>query len=309
MKTLFSKFDASEIATVEFGTCYDIDEAEKFYLVPIDPDVQGALKEMLHATASALMGEGTELEKYEPAEKYGPTERLIAAIDDPAMVRVASIYNAKNIETKPTALESTGSLAFYFAIFGDKQQNKVMAIRRATQFKGVVKARLISLFDETLKLVDRDVFRLDQDFDYVVDGTHVFILRPAGFEFTAGVEEQIAAQAKQMTRDLAKTLPSVAFKKIIDFVAAHRRAGRLVASLKSRSDLPLTSMLKLKRGCKHNKIQLETENGKIWPAKGFEIAFLELLDRRRYVVELIEKEEELYVAASRKGIPKRSGSR
>jgi hypothetical protein len=49
-------------------------------------------------------------------------------------------------------------------------------------------------------------------------------------------------------------------------------------------------------------VQTETIDGLISPRPGFEIDFLELLDRRRYNLTLIDDENEFYVATSRRGV-------
>jgi len=129
-----------------------------------------------------------------------------------------------------------------------------------------------------------------------------WILRPTGFEFTAAIETSIAARALEFTQDVARSVPCVDFTKLEDFISKHRRAARLIASLRARNDLARTSPRKLKRRCKQNDINIVEENGRIYPQRGCELAFLELLDRRRYTVELVDDSEELYLAGNRRGI-------
>jgi hypothetical protein len=71
-----------------------------------------------------------------------------------------------------------------------------------------------------------------------------------------------------------------------------------------RDDLAGTSFEKLKRSCRKNGIAFTVENGKIKPEDGSEIDFLELLDRRRYGVDLAG-EQELYVAPNRRAVVRR----
>ncbi len=197
-------------------------------------------------------------------------------------------------------------MVFYFSIFRDANDIKIIAVHRASQFKGIVKARnrLISLIDDTLKLVPDDVFKLDQDFDYIILEKEVWILHPTGFEFTAGIEESIAKKLAKNITEVAKSITCVDFGKFRDFITDHKRAGWLIAGLRSRADIHLTSPKKLKKGCKTNGIRVIETDGKIYPSPGFELAFLELLDRRRYQILLIDGEEELYVAPNRRGVPR-----
>jgi hypothetical protein len=294
-------FNFAAIQAIEFGVCLDAEGGEIYRQIPVDVEVQGALKEILDTTREALGLKAGELEAFEPAQKYSATERLVAELDSPYMEKIKGIYSAENLEVSAQSIKETASLAFYFIVFRDSKDEKLLAVRRAMQFKGVLKARnrLISLIDDTLQLVGDDVFKLDNDFDYLVFDNKVCIYRPTGFEFTAGIENEIAAKALEMTAEVAKSISCVDFTDLSKYVSKHRRAARLIASLRARDDLHLTSPAKLKKGCKQNGIEFTVSKGKIIPADGQELAFLELLDRRRYNVSLIEEQDEFYVAGSR----------
>src|SRR2546426_481228 len=71
----------------------------------------------------------------------------------------------------------------YFARLTDSKGRRLTALRRATQFKGVLKSRLLRLVTDSLKLVEDHIFKLDRDFDLLIDSANVHILRPSGFEF------------------------------------------------------------------------------------------------------------------------------
>ncbi len=296
-------FDFNSIRSVEFFACYDEPQGERFWQVPVDGDVQEALREMLGATVNQLQLETETIPLFEPGEKYGAIEVAVAPMKHKYMEKIRSMYQTDHFDIHAQALLETDRLAFYFAGFHDGQRRKLLGVKRAAQFKGILSARnrLVAIVDDTLKLVDRDIFRLDQDFDYLVTETDVLILRPSGFEYTAGIAEAIGKHVFGMLHDLETTVACVAFSELEQYVSTHRRAGRLVASLHARSDLAQTSATLLKKGCKANQIDVKTAGRKIAPKPGSEMAFLELLDRRRYTVELIEEEEEYYVAASRRG--------
>jgi hypothetical protein len=295
-------FNFENIQGVEFFVCLDGDE-EEFWHVPADADVQTALREMLLSTRQQLEVDAEEMALFEPGEKYGAIEPVVAPLEQRYMDKIRAIYQADHFDTNSQALEETDRLAFYFAGFHDDQDRKLLGVRRATQFKGILRARsrLVSVLDDTLKLVDKDIFRLDVDFDYLVAKSHVFILRPSGFEYTAGIDAAIGKHAIELLHEFERTVRGVNFLGLENYVKTHRRAGRLVASLRARDDLAQTSATSLKRECKTNLIETTTTNGKIGPKEGSEMAFLELLDRRRYTVELIDDQEEYYVAASRRG--------
>ena len=77
---------------------------------------------------------------------------------------------------------------------------------------------------------------------------------------------------------------------------------RIIAALLRRGDLAQTSMTNLRRACRLNRIAIDMDEGQLVPRKGQELAFLNLLDRRRYVISLIAGKWEQYEAGSRKGV-------
>jgi len=54
---------------------------------------------------------------------------------------------------------------------------------------------VIRLTTDALKLVAGKVFKLDNDFDLLIDGVNVHILRPSGFEFVGKLQDAVLAAA------------------------------------------------------------------------------------------------------------------
>lgn len=297
------------ISNVEFGVCCDLQEEDHFYQVPVDNSVKPALKEMLATTLEQLRVDEGGLAVFEPAQRYGATERLYVPLSEVGAEKIRQLYNAQNLDVNSRALDDLGSLVYYFASFRYRDGSVVLGVRRATQFKGVVKKHLIRLVDDTLQLVEDDIFKLDNDFDFIVKGDTIYILRPSGFEFTAALDDAFQAQALRITQDVATRLSCVEFddRYMTRYITAHKKAVRLMASLRMRNDLHLTPLKKLVSGCKKNGILCAIVNGKLRPSAGFEMAFLEFLDRRRYNVALVPKQTEFYVAANRKGVQGQDG--
>jgi len=75
----------------------------------------------------------------------------------------------------------------------DTQSHRLTALRRANQFKAVLRSRLIRLLTDALELVEENVFRLDKDFDLLIDASNVHILRPHAFEFASNVQAAVLA--------------------------------------------------------------------------------------------------------------------
>ncbi|MGD8719876.1 MAG: DUF4868 domain-containing protein [Candidatus Zixiibacteriota bacterium] len=298
-----TSFQFNDIQGVEFGVAFDEDGSEQYALIPTDNAVRRAARSMLDATLAkinASAGKST-LERYEPSQLYGPEETLVLPFEDELCEKVRAIYSAENIQVDATVIAEPDSIVYYFFVYLDGANNKVLAVRRATQFKGILRARnrIISLVDDTLKIVDKPFFRLDIDFDWIVLDANVYILRPSGFEYTAEMDEVILSRAGERAVNLQTSISFLDTSAISEYVACHKRAARLIASISKQADLNLISQTCLERVCKENGVELENNAGLIRPAAGFEKAFLELLDRRLYRVELIDGAPERYEAKSR----------
>ncbi len=292
-------FDFDRIKSVEFGVCLEDEGGESYSVVPSENEVQDALKEMLTDTIASLAAEGTQIEEFSPSEKYGATERLRVSLDSDLAEKHREIYASENLATNTHGLDDPSELVSYFAIFRDRAHHKLMAFRRAAQFKGVVKKHLITLVNDALCMAPDKIFKLDTDFDFVIYDDQILIWRPSGFIFTAEMDEKLAACAAANVDKIAEDVTCVDFTGLKDFVSSHKLAMRLVAAIKSRNDLVSISKKCLKKECEDAGVKVSLKNGKLVPEDGSEMAFLMLMDRRRYTVTLIADKPETYEAPSR----------
>jgi hypothetical protein len=299
-------FDFDHNKTVELGVCKEVGDDEEHYLVPIKENVKEPLRQMLASTMATFdkMSPNNDFELYQPSEKYADKEKLYLPLDSELNSKWNDLFNSANIQTDHKCLSEPENIVYYYAIFHDKNGTKLIAVRRATQFRGIVKSGniLLQLIDETLGLVEGKSFKLDKDFDYLICDKNIYILRPSAFEFTSDVDASILALASQHARDLGRTMKFLHCDGIAEYVSTHKRAARLVASIRTRKDLARTSLAKLKKGCKDNKIALCRNDGKICPEAGNEMAFLQMLDRRRFSIALTEDGPEFYEATGRRNV-------
>jgi hypothetical protein len=175
-------------------------------------------------------------------------------------------------------------------------------VRQATQFKGAFKGRFLSIIDDTLQMVSDRVFKLDNQFDFLITAQHVYILHPTGFERIAEIEEFASAKARQMALALGETVRFLDFTGLAEYVAKHKRAAKLVTALNGRSDLQRIKRAMFCKAAKETGVALEKAGRKMTPAKGSEIGCLELLDHRRYTTTLGLSPKPAFVASSRRPI-------
>ncbi len=298
------EFDLRHVTITEFGVGIDDGNGQTFVAVPVDADVQAALGEMVQATWDAMQKDGDGPARYEPSEKHGGTEYLYLPVGDDLAVSVRNLHEATNLDVVAAALGDPSSVFCYFVRLKDKKKRRLTALRRATQFKGILKSRghLIRILDDTLKIIKDTVFKLDSDFDLLVDSANVHILRPSGFEFAGKLQQAILDAVPQNIQAIRKDLVFVEFDGIKEYSKTHPRAARYLASIRGQDETKNIDKAALKRLCKSTGVVVKESKGKVTIAAGHEMGFLEVLDRRRYEVNLVKEKPERYRAASRRKI-------
>jgi hypothetical protein len=296
------EFDLGNVTVTEFGVGRDDGDGQTFVAVPVDADVQGALHEMVQATWDAMQKDEDGLAKYEPSEKHGSTEYLYLPLADEMTSSVRELHEATNLDIDGGALDEPADVFCYFARLTDKRKRRLTALRRASQFKGVLKKHLIRFVSDSLKLIDDDVFKLDSDFDLLVDSANVHILRPSGFEFAGKLQQAILEAVPENIKAIRKDLAFVDFDGIEAYAGKHPRAARYLASIRGQEETRNIDKSLLKKLCKQTGVDVAEAKGKVIVTDGHEMAFLEVLDRRRYEVSLVKEKPERYRAASRRKI-------
>lgn len=295
-------FDLKSVTVTEFGVGRDDGNGQAFVAVPVDADVQTALLEMVQATWDAMQKDEDGPAKYEPSEKHGNIEYLTLPLEDEMASFVRELHAAPNLDIETSVLDEPANVFCYFVRLTDKKKQRLTALRRASQFKGVLKKRLIRFVSDSLRLIEDGVFKLDSDFDFLVDSTNVHILRPSGFEFAGKLQQAILDAVPENIKAIQKDLSFVLFDGIEKYASKHPRAARYLASIRGQEEIKNIDKSLLTKLCEQTGVEVTKSKGKILVTDGHEMGFLEVLDRRRYEVSLVKEQPERYRAASRKKI-------
>jgi hypothetical protein len=271
------------------------------FQVPVTPNVKTALKQMLQATLNGL-GDSAQWENFDCAEQHPQTASLKYAVDDPAMIKLKNLYTAQNLEVSADALSDASKIDYYSARFRDTNNNECVGVRKASYFKGTVQKSFLFLIGGQLTLAENSLFQLDPDFDFLIFSDQIVIYRPTQFERIAELEEELIKVAPAHIQTIAAAAPQLDFSFAVELVKKSPRARKLVAALKSRSDLSNISADQLGKACQTNGICVVLKDGKWTPEPKHEVNFLEMLDRRRYNDPLIEHQPAAYRAAARKKV-------
>lgn len=298
-----TEFNFDRIQSVEF--CVNLagsDGERSNYLVPADRSVQEALRQVLAATAAAIEPEDGNWPTFELSEKYASRETLRAALAAEEMAAVRALHTEEGWPTNVGALANPARLAYYFGVFRDDRNRKLLGVRKATQFKGAFRGRFVSVIDDTLRMVTDKVFKLDNEFDFLISAQHVYVLHPAAFEHIAEIESYAADRAKEKALALGETVTFLDFTGLAKYVEVHRRAARLVAALSGRNDLGTITKAMFTKAAAETDVILERSGRKLAPARGSEVGCLELLDHRRYTTALRPGQEPAFIASSRRPV-------
>lgn len=294
------KAEPKAVPATEFGVGLENGVADEFVLVPVDDGVQTALKEMITATREQL--NTVTASRYEPSEKYGSTEHLHLPLEDELASHVRAIHEANNLPVNARVLSNPEKVFCYFVRIVDGTGHRVTGIRRAGTFKGILKSRLLQLATDALKIVEDKVFKLDSDFDMLVESTGISILRPSGFEFVGELQEAILGAAPANIKKIESDLPFVDFSSIESYATSHPRAARYLASIRVQKEAKNIDKTALKKLCASTGVKIREEKGKIVVEDGSLMDFLGVLDRRLYQVELVRGLPESFRASSRSRI-------
>lgn len=295
------KFDINDVAVTEFGVGRDDGHGRDFDHVTVDGNVQGALQEMAGATWEVMQAQTDNPPSYEPSEKHESIEYIHLPLNDNMAEAMRNLHEANNLPPDPTALSDPEKIFCYFTRFTDSQQRKLTAVRRATQFKGVLKSRhrLMRLHTNALELIEDRVFKLDHDFDLLIDSENIHILRPSGFEFVGQLQEAIMAAVSTNVTALKSDIPFVDFDIIENYASKHPRAARYLASIRSKNETSNIDSGRLQKLCFVTGVEITETNGILSLEEKHVMGFLEVLDRRRYEIELVAETPEHYRATSR----------
>ena len=305
------EFDIKNITVTEFGVGREGKDDLIFVTVTVNAAVQDALVEMASETWEAMQrdDEGGRFApvnldspaEYQPSEKHGGTEYLYLPRGHDLERTVRKLHDAQNLPIDAAALNEPDEIVCYFARFVDDRHRHLTALRRAGHFKGVLKKRLVWVFDDSLRIVEDRIFKLDSDFDLLVDSERTHIWRPSSFESVSGLKQAILEAVQKNVDKIRQQIPFVDFESIQQYASDHSRAARSLASLQTQ-DLAGIKCKALVGLCKNTGVQVEEVGGRGRVPTPQVMGFLEVLDRRRYQLELVPGIRERFRAISRRQI-------
>jgi hypothetical protein len=291
----------------DFGVCLREGDVRHIFRVPIRPEVETLFQSALERTMEQMGAGDRELNAllpYDPAEKHETIDQCTIQLNDSSLSKIRELTEISDFETSGSVLRDNPSKVFYYFCRFKKGTAYFWGIRKATQFKSNLKTKNALFQGDELELIEGNIFRLDDFFDAIITADVVYVLRPKDFEYVADLEEVMRATAAENIRSVDEKLPFVDLSQLAEQMGrgGSIRRARLAASVAARTDLDQTDRGLFASACANGGITLEDNGGILSTSAEATWDLLTILDRRRYWVDLIAGQHEIYEAASRERV-------
>lgn len=245
-------------------------------------------------------GNGTDTSaEYTASEKYSSKELVQIPLSHEYCDALRLAHNANQHRPGGEIPSDPDELGFYGAVFVDANGRRFSGWRQATYLKRSLKKKFIYLTDDSYTLHEDPMFQLDQDFDLLCDDTTVYIWRASAFESLLRLQPKIREAAAANLSYIEGAVGFLDLASITEFVSGSMRAARCLSSI-AKGQLSALDATKVEAELKRTKVPFSVGNGKLSVEPAHALAFLYVLDRRRYVTELTLLGPEIYAAASRR---------
>ncbi|MCW0982787.1 DUF4868 domain-containing protein [Agrobacterium sp. BT-220-3] len=298
-----NEIDIANLVTMNFGV--GLRRSGNMYFVPTDAGMKGALKDMIASTVGALNAIEGAWQKYDISEDYGERRRVYCERDDEYMKAFSELFDAGTLDDLTNLTEHVNDIEYYFAEVTDNQKRKIVGARKATQFKGTVKAknRLVRMVDDTLSIIEDAVFKLDNEFDVLITDAHVYIVNDARMQQLGDITSHVAATAKNKVQHIEDTINFLDLSRIKEKIENHPRVARYAASIAQNPALGNFQRAKIEElAVQHDIVFKELDNGKLQCRVQDEARLMELLDARRYHLDLANNGGDPYRATGRQKV-------
>lgn len=291
------------IISVNFGIA--LRNSGYLYFVPTDAGLKGALKEMIAVTAAALNAVQGEWQAYDISEDYGQRRRVYCNRDNEYMAVFSTIFDAGALDDLTNLPDHANDIEYYFAEITDSQNRRMVGVRKATQFKGTVKAksRLVRMINDTLSIIEDSVFKLDNEFDLLITDGHVYILNDAKMQQLGDITSRVAATAKDKIQSIEDTITFLDLSRVKEKIEKHPRVARYAASIAQNPLIANFQRAKIETlALQHGIVFKELDTGKLQCRVQDEARLMELLDARRYHLDLADNGGDPYRATGRQKV-------
>ncbi|MEI9424897.1 DUF4868 domain-containing protein [Mesorhizobium sp. Cs1299R1N1] len=298
-----AEFNPMAIVAVNFGVT--LRSNGNMHFVPTDAATKDTLRTILRDTIDSFEAVQTGWEAYDISEDYGAKRRIYAERKNEFMGDLSAIFDAGALDDLANVQDHIQDMDYYFAEFTDDQGRRAIGIKKATRLKGTIKARnrLVRLVDDTLTMIQENVLRLDQEFDVIVTDAHVYILNVGPMEQVAKIVANVAATAAAKVQAIHDAITFLDLSRIVEQIGSHPRVARHAASVAGNANLAAFQRAPIEALAAQHGIKFkELENGRLQCRVQDHAKLIELLDARRYHLDLTGDGGDPYRASGRQKV-------
>lgn len=292
-------FDLDRPQAIEFGVGRDAGDGRSFGLVSVRNDVQAELSSMAKETLRQIeQVEGPPV-PYDPASTPSAFEYLQLPIHDVMASEIQAIFDIPAFDRDALFPNDLSDVFCYFALFTGQDGSRLLCLRRAAQFKSLAKKKAAALRGDALQLVPEPLFQLNNEFDVIVDHEMIHIIHPKSFSTLAQIDLADAETVSKNVKAIREHCPYVQWSNIEEHAISRPSIARLLASIRSSGHAENVDRRLLVRACIRAEVPVQDGEQIAVPDNDIK-AFLEVLNRRLYEVDLVPSHPEFYVASNRR---------
>lgn len=297
-------FDPENIKAVNFAVALRGNGHR--YFVPTDAATKNTLKTVLGSTIEAFERLDGDWRAHDISEDYGKRRRVFAARNTDYLSDLSAIFDEGDLDDLSNAHQHIHDIDYYYSIFFDSDGRKAIGIKKGMQLKGVLGARnrLVRLADDTLQLIEDDVLKLDPEFDAIITRSHILMLKVRAVEYMANIVEHVANAAAHKVQQIHDTIGFLDLSRIQSDIAKRPQMARMAASIVSRNDLAEIKRDRVEEIAAYQGLVFKEVNGRLQCRREDEAKLLEILDSRRYHLDLTATGPVPYRATGRQKVIK-----
>jgi hypothetical protein len=296
------EIDLASVTAHNFGVKMRSDASLHF--IPTDAGTKTVLTDVLHATIDTFNGIYGDWQGYDISEDYGEPRRIFSARNAEHFGDVSAIFDIGALNDLANLDEHIRDIDYYFCEFRDEANAKIVGVKKAAQFKTTLAARnkLARLVNDTLQIIEENVVKIDPIFDALITDQHIFILKPRAIEYIADMVTHVAGAATEKVRHIHDSIAFLDLSRIEEKISSHPKMARMAASIAARDDLSEFQQAKIVSLATQHGIVFREVGGRLQCRVTDEAKLLEILDARRYHLDLANDGGDPYRASARQRV-------
>lgn len=285
-----------------FGVSLRSDSSKHF--IPTTPETKTAMIEVLSETLRIFDDIEGDWEPFDVSEDYGSPRRIYVERNSDLFRELSDIFDMGALDALANVDDHAADIDYYFCEFYDDQNRKIVGIKKATQFKATLAARnkLVRLVDDTLQLIEEKVLKIDPVFDALITDRFIFVLKPRAVDYIADIVSQVAGAAAEKVQTIHDAIAFLDLARIKDKIAKHPKMARIAASVAAREDLGRFQRDRIVALANQHGIVFKEVDGRLQCRVTDETKLLEILDARRYHLDLTDEGGDAYRASARQRV-------